>query len=163
LIRFSWHGLRRTWPAVKPLLVVWTKSLTTIDVTIEQLEKNAALMRVCQTKAEARMEHLLTAWKIRFRCQWVVPPFIADFYLLDFGTLLEIDGSGHYVGHGRARDERRTLYLESLGYPVVRLRNPQVWNMTKETLLKLLDGNVLPPETPDRHQFHEDFLNTFCG
>ena len=55
--------------------------------------------------------------------QYVIAPFIVDFYCAEAALVIEIDG----VQHPRSEyDRKRTEYLESFGLTVVRLDNQQV-------------------------------------
>lgn len=42
--------------------------------------------------------------------------------------VIEIDGDSHFLPHAQGRDAKRTQYLESLGYLVVRYTNTDVVN-----------------------------------
>jgi very-short-patch-repair endonuclease len=55
---------------------------------------------------------------VKFRRQFPIGPFFADFCAPKEQLIVELDGSQHLdMADG---DERRTKYLESLGYRVVR-------------------------------------------
>jgi len=60
----------------------------------------------------------------KFRRQVPVGPFIADFLCAEAGLIIEIDGDTH--SHQIAYDRRRTMYLETQGYRVVRITNREV-------------------------------------
>lgn len=50
--------------------------------------------------------------------------YIADFYLHEFRTIIEIDGGHHYKDETQYRKDReRTFDLEKFGYKVLRIRN----------------------------------------
>lgn len=55
-----------------------------------------------------------------FRRQVPIGPFIADFCSFGAKLVIEVDGDQHGFDHGRAYDGRRTAYLTSLGYRVLR-------------------------------------------
>ena len=62
-----------------------------------------------------------------FKRQYVIPPFIVDFYCADAALAVEIDGSQHYTTEEEELyDRNRTAYLESYGLMVVRLNNRQI-------------------------------------
>jgi very-short-patch-repair endonuclease len=62
---------------------------------------------------------------LKFRRQVPVGPFIADFLCFEARLILEVDGSQH--AERRADyDVRRTAYLESQGYRVLRFWNGDV-------------------------------------
>lgn len=51
---------------------------------------------------------------------------MADFFCQDARLVVELDGSQHGEESERRTDERRTEYLESQGYRVLRFWNEQV-------------------------------------
>jgi very-short-patch-repair endonuclease len=59
-----------------------------------------------------------------FRSQVPVPPYIADFACIELGLIVEVDGGQHNID--QARDARRTAWLESKGYRVLRFWNNEV-------------------------------------
>ena len=62
----------------------------------------------------------------KFRRQHPIGPFVVDFVCLDARLVIELDGEQHadQVEH----DARRTHYLQSLGYAVLRFPNHRVLN-----------------------------------
>jgi very-short-patch-repair endonuclease len=76
----------------------------------------------------------------KFRRQYPIGSYIADFFCLDARRVIELDGSRNGEDRERQADERRTEYLESRGYRVLRF-----WN---EEVLDNIDGVL---ETIARH------------
>jgi adenine-specific DNA-methyltransferase len=66
--------------------------------------------------------------KFKFRRQVTRGAFIADFLCDEAMLIVEVDGSQHT--DRTTRDERRTAYLESLGYLVLRFWNVDVLQNT---------------------------------
>ena len=64
----------------------------------------------------------LNGWQ--FRRQHVMGPYIVDFVCLDARLVIEIDGLSH-VGRHHA-DQARTLFMERLGFRVIRFTNDEV-------------------------------------
>lgn len=62
-----------------------------------------------QPDAEYLFERRLAAFGVRYRAQWLMEPWIVDFYLPDYGLIIEIDGATH-DGQDLA-DARRTAGL----------------------------------------------------
>ena len=62
----------------------------------------------------------------RFRRQHPLGPYIVDFVCLDRRFIVEVDGGQHGEAEQKARDERRTAWLESEGYRVIRVWNNDV-------------------------------------
>jgi very-short-patch-repair endonuclease len=60
----------------------------------------------------------------KFRRQYVIKPYIVDFVCLETKLIVEIDGSQHI--EQEQDDIRRTKYLNSLGYEVVRFWNHEI-------------------------------------
>lgn len=52
--------------------------------------------------------------------------FVVDFACPAAHLVIEIDGSQHGEGEGRARDDKRTRWLESEGYRVLRFWNNDI-------------------------------------
>ncbi|HEX9500911.1 MAG TPA: DUF559 domain-containing protein, partial [Thermoanaerobaculia bacterium] len=61
-------------------------------------------------------------WK--FRRQYPIGPYIADFYCNALRLVIEIDGQTHDFTF--AYDERRTEYFAGLGIEILRLENREV-------------------------------------
>jgi very-short-patch-repair endonuclease len=70
----------------------------------------------------------LGGWK--FRRQVPIGQFIADFACLEAMLLIELDGGQHAEPEVVASDDRRTRWLESLGYRVLRFWNDAVFQDT---------------------------------
>jgi very-short-patch-repair endonuclease len=88
-------------------------------------------LRRRQTNGEARLWSKLRNRQLdglKFRRQVPRGRYIADFLCDEAMLILEIDGAGHDVKS--AADQMRTVYLKSLGYPVLRLMN---WDVRQNT------------------------------
>src|SRR4051812_45170168 len=62
----------------------------------------------------------------KFRRQYPIGPYIVDFACPERMLIIELDGSHHL--DGKQRDDRRTQWLESQGYKVLRFWNSEVSN-----------------------------------
>ena len=58
-----------------------------------------------------------------FRRQKVIGPYIVDFYCASAKIVIELDGSQHFEQTGKAKDQERDAYLNSLGLRVLRYSN----------------------------------------
>ena len=88
-------------------------------------------LRVNSTDAERRLWSLLRDRRLdgyKFRRQYPVGSYIADFACLEHMLIVEADGGQHADNQN---DQRRTNWLQSQGWRVIRfwndeiLRNPQ--------------------------------------
>jgi len=71
--------------------------------------------------------------EVTFRRQHAIGNYIPDFYSPKAKLIIELDGSQHL--EQKDYDEKRTKYLESLGYKVIRF-----WN---NDVMKNMDGVIL--------------------
>jgi very-short-patch-repair endonuclease len=87
----------------------------------------ARILRRDQTDAEQKLWMKLrnrSTLGVKFRRQYPVRPYIADFCALEPGLIIELDGGQH--GEMEESDQKRTHFLESLGYRVVGFWNNEV-------------------------------------
>jgi very-short-patch-repair endonuclease len=95
----------------------------------------ARSLRRRQTEAEGRLwQYLRTSQMdgLKFRRQVPRVNFIADFLCDEAMLIIELDGSQH--AERSIEDEKRTRYLESLGYKVIRFWNVDVMTNIEGTL-----------------------------
>ena len=59
----------------------------------------------------------------KFRRQVPLGPYIVDFLCVEKKIIIEIDGDSHFEPGAQKRDEKRELYLRSLGFEVLRFEN----------------------------------------
>lgn len=62
----------------------------------------------------------------QFRRQKSFGCYIVDFYCSSAKLVIEIDGSQHFTEEGKAWDDNRTAYLNSIGLQVLRFTNRQL-------------------------------------
>ena len=94
-------------------------------------------LRANMTDAEAKLWDALRRKKInglRFRRQYSLGPYFADFICLPARLIVEVDGSQHADEEQAAHDARRTAWLASQNFRVMRF-----WNLD---VLKNLDSVV---------------------
>jgi very-short-patch-repair endonuclease len=95
-------------------------------------------LRRAQTDAEKKLWDRLKSGRlhgVKFRRQFPIGPFFADFCAAKELLVVELDGSQHMKM--MARDEQRTKYLESLGYRVVRFWDNEALASTDEVIEKI--------------------------
>ena len=88
---------------------------------------NAKAMRTEQTPPEARLWYHLRAKRlngVKFARQVLIGPFIVDFAARLQGLAIELDGDSH--GFQVEYDARRTQFLESEGFKVLRFANSDI-------------------------------------
>ena len=92
--------------------------------------------------------------KSHFRRQATIGPYFADFACHQTKVVIEVDGGQHA---DNARDERRTDYLVSRGYRVLRFWNHDVLSNIEGVLESIctslgVDGSPPPPTPPRRRR-----------
>jgi very-short-patch-repair endonuclease len=87
------------------------------------------------------------------------PPFVVDFFCPSAKLVIEIDGGQHAESSATIRDRRRTIWLESRGYRVLRFWNNDVLqNMEgvwQHICDALLPSNPPPQPSPSRGEGKE--------
>ena len=103
----------------------------------------ARKMRRTSTDVERELWHRIRDKQIdnfRFRRQRPIGKYIVDFICLDAKLIIELDGGQH--ANDVAYDERRTAFLRSLGYRVLRFWNSEVTE-NLDGVLERLRGELL--------------------
>ena len=106
------------------------------------MEHRARDLRKVQTPAELTLWRLLRDRRLRrlkFRRQFPIPPFVADFCCYELRLVVELDGEVHAEPRQAAHDENRDWYLRSLGYTVVRFPNEKVFNDPQGVLSEIFE------------------------
>ncbi len=70
----------------------------------------------------------------KFRRQHPVGNYIADFACIKAKTIIEVDGATHGTQQERDYDKKRTKYLESQGWNVIRVSNEDIYKHRGDTL-----------------------------
>jgi very-short-patch-repair endonuclease len=74
----------------------------------------------------------------RFNRQVEVGPYIVDFVCREKRVIFEVDGATHGDTSQLKNDQRRTAFLESQGYTVVRAWNQDIYDNLEAVLYRLL-------------------------
>jgi very-short-patch-repair endonuclease len=81
--------------------------------------------------------------RAKFRREYPIPPYTADFCCVELKLILEIDGADHFTEAGQDRDRVRDDFLSKQGYRVVRIAGyevlqagNQVLEMIREQVMK---------------------------
>jgi very-short-patch-repair endonuclease len=88
-----------------------------------------------------------------FRRQAAIGPYYADFACHRHRLIVEVDGSGHGEALQSAADAKRTAFLRSRGYRVLRFWNNEVLQQIDGVMTvvyeALRDASRAAPPTPD--------------
>lgn len=109
-------------------------------------------MRKAPTAAEAKLWQHIRKQQIRgvkFRRQYTIDRFIADFCSLEAQLIIELDGPIHQ--YTQAEHAIRQAFLESLGFTVVRFPNLEVLNNIR-AVLDAIERVVTRKTTPPAPQ-----------
>jgi very-short-patch-repair endonuclease len=101
------------------------------------------------TDAERRLWTYISARKVagvRFNRRFPIGPFICDFVSRTAKLIVEVDGGQH--AEQAEADARRTAYLKSRGYRVVRFWNNDVLETTEGAVLTI-ERILLDNPSPD--------------
>ena len=83
-----------------------------------------------QTPAEKALWELVRdrrAAGLKFRRQFPIDIFVADFCCFELRLIVEVDGAVHHTPSGLAHDANRDFYLRSRGYTILRFQNAQIF------------------------------------
>ncbi|WP_368904805.1 endonuclease domain-containing protein [Taklimakanibacter lacteus] len=117
-------------------------------LTEEKRLEQARRLRRSQTPAEARLWSGLRGRRLqnhKFHRQYPIGPFTVDFLCRDARLVVELDGATHSEDHEIAYDTKRTAYLRSQGYRVLRVLNDDVYhrfNDVMDMILLALAGDI---------------------
>jgi very-short-patch-repair endonuclease len=104
-----------------------TRSEIPSAVGVRRVVANARKLRRTSTEVERKLWHRIRDKQIegfRFRRQRPIGKYIVDFICLDAMLIVELDGGQH--ADEVEYDEKRTAFLESLGFHVLRFWNNEV-------------------------------------
>jgi very-short-patch-repair endonuclease len=87
--------------------------------------------------------HRMAGYK--FRRQVVIEPYIVDFVCLEARLIVEADGGQHL--EQVEGDLKRTVFLESLGYKVIRFWNHEILGDI-HTVLERIHGSLIEAPSP---------------
>ena len=90
--------------------------------------RNSRRLRRAMTPPEVALwQHLRGSPSgIRFRRQYAVGPFVADFYCPATKLVIEVDGAIHDGEMAQAKDKARDAWLRSEGFEVIRITGSDV-------------------------------------
>jgi len=98
---------------------------------MNDLLAKARTLRKNQTPQERKMWNLLRHHRFygfEFRRQYIIDNYIVDFVCLEKMLVIELDGGQHNETANIKYDTRRTKYIESKGFKVIRFWNDEIDN-----------------------------------
>ncbi len=116
-------------------------STPVMSVTPRRTTRRARSLRRAPSEAEKRLWGFLRDRRLndfKFVRQAPLGPYFADFLCRDRRLIVEVDGVTHGEDHQVSHDLRRTLYLESQGYRVLRVWNIEVFTNLDGVLTAIL-------------------------
>jgi very-short-patch-repair endonuclease len=108
----------------------------------------ARMLRQQSTDAERMLWKYLRAHRMagyKFNRQVVIEPYIVDFACLEAKLILEADGGQHL--EQVEGDLERSVFLESLGYSVMRFWNHEILSDI-DTVLEKIHGFLIEAPSP---------------
>ena len=120
--------------------------------TLPRAKANAGKLRRALTEPEKRLwRHLrnrLPLSDTHFRRQVPIGSYIADFCCLGARLVIEVDGGQHTTDQAVVYDGRRTAYLTSQGFHVLRFTNSEVMQNMNSVLDTIHAALVRATPTP---------------
>ena len=104
---------------------------------------SARALRREETIAEKRLWEQLrnrTLEGFKFSRQVPIGPYIVDFVCRDQRLIVEVDGATHTTENELANDNRRTGFLKSESYTVIRFQNDEIMSGMDEVLTLILQA-----------------------
>jgi primosomal protein N' (replication factor Y) len=126
-----------------------------ITMPLAQTQEFARKLRSEMTDAEWKLWYHLRreGLGVKFRKQHPIGKYIADFACLNPKLIIELDGGQHNETEGMAHDVKRSAFLNSRGFKVLRFWNNDVLQNTEAVLQSIIgeiDALIQPsqPITP---------------
>ena len=111
--------------------------------TRKELKEFRRELRKNLTPAKAYLWNLLKSRNFegkRFTRQHSIGNFIVDFYCASEKLIIELDGNVHFNPVAELYDQKRTEYLNSLGFKVIRFENKMVFENLQAVLQEIKDN-----------------------
>ena len=112
---------------------------TADPVLYGKLKEHANHNRKNPTEAESILWNMLkgNGLDLHFRRQHIIQDFIVDFFCVDKGLSIELDGGYHFSKDQQQEDARRTLELQKLGVTELRFTNEELFLQPDQVLSKI--------------------------
>jgi very-short-patch-repair endonuclease len=136
--------------ALTELAMSWNQP--TAHSTSLRAKSNAGRLRRALTEPEKRLwwhlRNRLPVSGTHFRRQVPIGSYIADFCCLGTRLVIEVDGGQHSTAQAVAYDNRRTAFLETQGFHVMRFSNAEVMKNMNSVLDTIHAALVRATPTP---------------
>ena len=106
------------------------------------LVERARNLRASQTPAEEIFWQLVRNRKLaglKFRRQHQINRYIVDFYCVEAGLIIELDGDIHSTSGQIIKDDNRDRYLTSIGNSIMRIPNQRIFEDIRQVLSEIVD------------------------
>jgi len=106
-------------------------------------KENRKKLRKNLTQAEAFLWKYIQTKKLdgrKFRRQHGIGNYIVDFYCAEEDLIIELDGEIHMNPTAEAYDEKRTKYLENLGFRIIRFENKMIFENLPSVIQEIKDN-----------------------
>lgn len=120
-----------------------------IELPSAALRDRARQLRRTQTEAERRLWMRLRSRQLnyaKFRRQYPISPFIADFCCEEHKLVVELDGGQH--AERAEADQKRTAFLVRKGYRIIRFWDHEVMEEIGAVLERIVDELKSPHPSP---------------
>lgn len=110
---------------------------------IRRPHKRARNLRKTIPEAERRLWNRLRDGHLggfRFRRQHTIGPYVADFASIEARLVIECDGAQHGFEDALIHDAKRTAFMESEGWRVLRFWNREIYDNMDGVLAAILDA-----------------------
>ena len=107
---------------------------------MNNLKNNARYLRKNPTEQERKLWNLIKNkqfYNYKFLRQYVIGKYIVDFICREKKIIIEIDGGQHNKNSTIDYDKERSIYLNSIGYAVIRFWNNEIDNNIEGVYSKL--------------------------
>ena len=98
---------------------------------MDDIKWKARELRKNLTKQEQKIWHIIRNkqfYGYKFLRQYAIPPYIVDFICREKKIIIEIDGGQHNNPCDIEYDKKRTEFLNTLGFKVIRFWNSDIDN-----------------------------------
>ncbi len=117
----------------------------------------ARKLRHNQTEAEKLLWSKLRNNQLgyKFRRQYPIDPYVADFVCFEERLIVELDGGQHTP----EKDAKRTAYLEEKGYKILRIWNNDLFENLEgvgQTILCALNSTPSPSPLPTGEELYAE-------